>query len=306
MESGMRSNRWSLRAVCAWLSPLATAGVLFAASASSAYTLGHPNGAGLEGKCADCHGASQYSGLQFLFDGSKIEDANCWGRNGDTPVKIPLLIANYGTDIAAQVKLDAPGADEAPVCPSTDCCDPDNQPDFCTAADTRGCQIGSDTCGDKAAAGFGARTVGGATFTAGDGTRLHSIAGEAVPEQIVHSVPRYFDGDAPITWEFSLRTPDADSGSKEMSVYVGANVANNNGFADNLDLNSNYVARVLLGTRDTVTLPDYCQTCPEGATLNTATGECEGGGCASASATSPVLAGLALLVFGWRRRRRRR
>lgn len=109
-------------------------------------------------------------------------------------------------------------------------------------------------------------TEGDGTLDTSDQTKLWGeVEGGTVdPRQATHTRARHFvDGQA--AWKMFYVAPEAEETEGPPRIYVGANVANGNGQADPMDLNSNYAIDVVLtdGTDDLY--PDYCLVCSDGS-----------------------------------------
>jgi MYXO-CTERM domain-containing protein len=118
--------------------------------------------------------------------------------------------------------------------------------------------------------------------------------------EVTHSQAKLFNG-ADVEWNLKYTAPTEDEYTDAVRFYVGANVANGNGVADQADLNSNY--QLVLAVGDA--LPGFCAVCENGE-LPDDNGQCSGCGC-SATNTSEApyaLAGLAALALFVVRRRR--
>jgi MYXO-CTERM domain-containing protein len=120
--------------------------------------------------------------------------------------------------------------------------------------------------------------------------------------EVTHSQAKVFGGAA-AEWNLKYTAPTEDEYTDAVLFYVGANIANGNGVADQADLNSNYQVVVAVGD----TLPAFCAVCEDGA-LPDENGQCGGGCGCSTTATGEApfaLLGLAALAaLGVRRRKR--
>lgn len=273
--------------------------------------------------CLKCHGTDQYAGSTVEVVGAEL--GNCVTQ--DSMFQLPILTA--GSTVTVKVSVAEPGDDEA-ACPANNCCDADtppgegavcltlNQEDniTCDADEYLGCcQTNLNSCPDGKNAGFNIEAVdpgcgtdaecdGLGAFAAGDGVRLGRALGEDIPTQATHVAPRSFDG-GPVSWEMDYTVPN--QATNGVTFWAGVNVANGNFLADVGDLNSNYRLDAFVTDGETVSAPDFCAVCPNGA-LPDESGQCPACMCVGAGANSlPAgLAGLALLglVVGRRRRRR--
>lgn len=120
--------------------------------------------------------------------------------------------------------------------------------------------------------------------------------------EVTHSQAKIFGGNA-VEWNLNYTAPTEAEYTGAVEFFVGANIANGNGMADQADLNSNYNLVLAVGGQ----LPDFCAVCEDGAVPDE-NGTC-GGGCGcdtTGEAGAPwALAGMAsLALLAFRRRRR--
>lgn len=218
--------------------------------------------------CLACHGIEQFQGMRMELN---TEDTiECSTEEGAEPFQIPVLMA--GETYQATVTVDPVSSDQVP-CPGNTCCNGDavegdaclNRPDsgLCTVENQQQCcQPGLDVCGDPVA-GFNAEVVGGGAFVAGESTKLLSNGGEEDPSEISHTSPANAGGGA--SWTFNYTAPADDQVGSAVEFWVGANVANGNGFADPNDLNANYqLAAAVQKSDGSLEVPGYCLVCPNG------------------------------------------
>jgi MYXO-CTERM domain-containing protein len=120
-------------------------------------------------------------------------------------------------------------------------------------------------------------------------------------EEVTHSQAKVFNG-ADVEWNLKYTAPTEDDYTDAVLFYVGANIANGNGVADQADLNSNFQLVLAVGG----TLPAFCAVCEDGA-LPDENGFCGGGcGCSTTETGGApyALAGLAAISLLAVRRRR--
>ncbi len=308
-----------------WLAPLTCAfAVTLLAQPSLANRTGQFDYSGRAASCLNCHGPTSYDGLNVTVDGlgSPIK---CWVADSTAEggiVARDIATLDYSGTATVTVSITNPGDPNAggadsPTCPDTDCCagSPDPGPDSICGQATFSvngvsyqgprCTNFLHVCEDTAVAGFNAEAEGGGAFTIAEadlGTRM-KYPGNGALTQVSHAEGHDFlTGDA--TWSFTYTAPSAEEYTDGINLWVGANIANHNGYADDLDLNSNYVVAVAVADN----LPSYCAVCDDGSAPDD-TGNCGGCGC-SAQDTSmnpsegALLGGLFMAGMLLRRRRR--
>ena len=299
-------------------------GAVLTALPAGAYSRGRFNQSGKTSKesCLACHGSRQYDGLSFRFEG--VDSASCSVEVAGRTQELTFPKIMYGQRVEAFIEIPTPAGDDAPQCPTNNCCDANAVPDRNDEADyacvARGIQLGYTECSadgflgccepglavcrapeglSVATAGFNAEVVNGGYFdvltrdcgsdgicpgdtgygapdadgTEGDGTFDTSdqtklwgdVQGGTIdPRQATHIRARHFvDGKA--AWKLYFVAPEENEANGSPRIYVGANVANGNGQADPMDLNSNYVTDVVLTDGSAEIYPDYCLVCDDGS-----------------------------------------
>jgi hypothetical protein len=299
---------------------------LLAAGTASANTDGQYGFTGRSDSCLRCHGTNQYAGLEVTVSGLGTP-IDCFV--GEELEKLTLPTLAFGDSVEVKISLAEPGDSDGLECPAHDCCAETNtydesgnlvsaalgeapQESLCQQDDFRvdGVATAAGTCSPFLAAcleplaGYNMEVVNGGAFSIPDGdtsSRLRQNGDELVASEVTHVLAGRFD-NGPAEWTVNYTAPAEADYQGALEFWVGANVANGNGKADQFDLNSNYQLTVALGDK----VPDFCATCEDGS-LPDENGQCPGGFCSCAKLpTGSPWAGLALLgglVLLSRRRR---
>lgn len=302
---------------------------VFLAGDALAFGNGQYGYSGRNNNCLSCHGEQQYDGLsvEVVAGGQEFD---CWVSDGNGGLEmIKTHVMQPDETISLQLSI-APAADEdsTPQCPSHDCCattyyyddagelqsedrgDPDAA-EVCVTDLGGTCTTYFAAC-PAPVAGFNMELVGGGAFSLNatdteQTVQLLEVGTDDDFTQVTHTSPKTI-GSEGATWILDYTGPGEDTSDDAVTFFVGANVANGNGYADGLDLNSNYLLSVPFGS----SLPDYCAVCSDGSEP-ASDGTCENGeaatgcGCdASSQESAPAPAFLALLMLGVMGLRRRK
>jgi hypothetical protein len=219
--------------------------------------------------CLACHGSNQYEGLTVSVQSD--EEIPCFVEGAEGETLIPKLMA--GQAYTVSVDIAAASASDVP-CPTNDCCSDDavagdaclNRPGSNKVCNVAGqatcCQPGLTVCNEPLA-GFNAEVVGGGAFVAGADTKLLTNGGDVDPSEISHTAPKGAGSGA--QWQFDYTAPAEGEISGAVEFWVGANVANGNGFDDLNDLNSNFfLTAAVEDSAGNLELPGFCLACPNG------------------------------------------
>lgn len=290
------------------------AAVLSAASSAAAFSNGQYGYSGKSNSCQQCHGATEYQGIDVKFDAANTY--GCTTQAGET-LSLPFL--KYGESMKVTLTVKKPEGADAPVCPTEAC-------DVAACSEASGrcrelynvnqgqCPFTLTTCGAPLG-GFNASIDGVGTFESLDDSTRVLVGGSVMnPDgtttpirdgsEITHRLARQL-ADTDAVWEFTYKAPEKGLGP--VSLFVGANVANGNGWADTDDRNTNLVYGVALldEATNTVQLPPFCAAC-EGQAMPDANGQCPACACTALPSTSGVagVAVVGLLALLSRRRRR--
>lgn len=162
-------------------------GALMSALPVHAYTRGRFNQSGKtpQESCLACHGARQYGGMKLRLEGA--DTASCFVEIADRTEELTFPKLMYGQKVEAIIEIPTPSGEDAPRCPTNDCCNLDAPPDrsddeayacvergiqlgICSADDFVGCcQPGLSQCRaleglSVAVAGFNAEVINGGHF----------------------------------------------------------------------------------------------------------------------------------------------
>jgi MYXO-CTERM domain-containing protein len=289
---------------------------------------------GGQNSCLACHGSQTFEGATIQIGG---ETTNCSPNTGDPDFEIPLI--NVGATVPVTVDI-AGGA--APACPTLNCCEdpvaatdpaeaclqrPGSNRNCAVESAAACCQPGLEVCGDEPVAGFDLEVTGAGILDI-PGSRqaceapTDCPAGETCRENVCVADDVRFEGDnlqelthtfsktagAGTSWTMNYVAPaDLSAAPEGPTFFLGANVANNNGFDDNLDLNGNFALPAALTDGTAFALPAGCLVCGDN-NKPAVNGSCCT--CISADPTSSITftgglaAMLGFFLLGGRRRRR--
>ena len=315
------------------------AGATLFAGSAFAFEGGQTGFSGRQGganSCLACHGSGNFDGATIAIAG---ETTNCSPNDGSADFEIPLI--NVGATVPVSVTLPAPAT--APACPADDCCgetqpgDPNeaclNRPGAnrtCAPADFAACcQPGLNDCTAGAVAGFNIEVTGsGILGIPGSQQACEELAdcpdGELCRNDVCVASDVRFEGEdlQQLTHSFSkpagagtdwtvnyVAPPSLDAAAEGPAFFLGANIANGNGFDDNQDLNGNFqLSAGLTDGEGNFVMPGGCLVCGDNG-RPAVNGSC----CACVSAspgssvafTGGIAALLGFFLVGGKRRRRR-
>lgn len=301
------------------MSPKSLAAVaLLVAAPAAAFSEGQFGFSGKENSCLACHGSNSYAGITVASDAA--EKTLCVQGTGQEAVRYEIPVVRYGQSTKLTLTIAKP--DEGAVgCPEEDC-------DVAACSEASGvcrkaydkneiCPQTLNECGTPLG-GFNAAIDGAGTWeSVDDSTRVLTEGGVMDPEtgetdpvepstEITHRLARQL-GDGPAIWTFTYKAPAtaAEATGEAAAIYIGANVANGNGWADDADLNTNITYGVALvdDATQTAILPPYCGACA-GNKIPDAEGKCPACACTAIPTSSGAAGALVLgvLVLATRRR----
>jgi uncharacterized protein (TIGR03382 family) len=304
-------------------------GLIISSNSAFGFAAGQYGYTGRDNSCLYCHGSLQYEGLAVEVV-SGTEEYDCWVDDGNDSLKM-IKAHSMDADGVIELKLtvEAPTEESnTPVCPAHDCCtstitidgegeqvseELGDPPEDATCVTERSgdCTTFFAACPNPVA-GFNMEVVGGGTFSILEDDDSNTIkvlenGTDADGSEVTHVQPETLLSED-VSWRVNFTGPGTAEAGDAVTFYVGANVANGNGYADGLDLNSNYILPVTIGSG----LPSYCAICSDGSEPSSE-GTCGDGeepaacGCdASSESDAPFSAALALFVFGGLVLRRKR
>ena len=280
-------------------------------SAYSAGQFGY-TGRDPQNSCLFCHGSKQYSGIEISF--SAAETMNC--VTTDDIRTLPVL--GFGESMEVTVTVTEPSGGDAPACPNHDCCDaqglgvqvgfdaegggpiyedrgPAGPDDYCTTNLNGECSRGLAAC-EPWTAGFNMEVVGSGLFSVrseddNDGVYTNPAGTFTEGTQVTHVIPKQFEGGS-LSYSFVYTAPAEADFVEAPQFYLGVNVSNGNGYADDEDLNANAVAAATIGSN----APAYCAVCDNGL-FPDENGNCPACACVGAP-SDKVPAALALVLVG--------